>query len=680
MFSLFRKEKLPYLVIGLFIGGLALRIVFFTVSCLTVEPTGDEGLLMLQAKHIWQGKEVPLLFWAQPYTFPLESYLNAPLTGLLPSNGFGARFLAWFWGLFACLCGLAIVRNMGSLRNVWPGYLLILFPSSYWLMMQAAYAPPSYPSFIGLMFLAILCAQESRKAVSVCKETLFVSVSGLSAGLSFSVALLAAPLLVGLGLFFGMAGDFRRSIRQVILFCLALLVGLLPQILARLLIPGAYGAVSGYRSLPDALTSIWETAVQWGLPGAFGIRYSFFPDLTRNPVSTVSDFAEQFYLVWLAVFGLVVVFGVYRLLKDSKKSGWLNLDLVNVFTVISVLGLVLFGVSNRALSQSYRYLLPVVMSFPFWLAFLYRHSSRPLRFAIGGLTLFLVSLNLVHSAKLIRLWQTPDFGKIHAEVPSVQPVIDYLDEKNITYAYGSWFSAHRITYATDERIVSGQYYNERFFGWPTPYKEIIDSQGGNVAFVLDPTRRLNPNFFEKEMARAHPDVGYTKKQAGFYTVYSDFNYTPVVSETRIEPGEMSIRVSDNPGQSGLLLDGNLAVPWKSGGIQQRGMYIELLLAEPQLVSRVNLYYNNGHRIKARKLNVSAEVEGEPVVLRENIERNGSFIELANGHPVAGNVVQPISLPPTRTKRLRVTIAEPDESGEWVVDEIRLFRVEDQPDG
>lgn len=679
MFSLFSKEKLPYLLFSLCFGALVLRIVFFVVSCFTVVPTGDEGLLMLQAKHIWQGKEVPLLFWAQPYTFPLESYLNAPLTWMLPSNAFGARILVWLWGMFSCICALAIVRNMGEIRDVWPGYLLILFPSSYWLMMQAAYAPPSYPSFIGLMFLAILCGQLSRKVDSVFRETIYTSLSGFSAGLAFSVALLAAPLLVGLGLFFAMAGSLRRSIRQVVVFCLALGVGLIPQIFARLFIPGAYAAVSGYRALPDALASMWKTAVQWGLSGAFGIRYSFFPDLTREPDSAVTDFAEYFYLFWLAVFALVVVFGFYRLLKNSKKSGWFDLEMVHVFTVIAVLTIVLFGVSNRALSQSYRYLLPVVMSFPFWLAYLYKYCSRPLRFLIGGLVLFLVGINISHSARLIQMWRTPDFGKIHAEVPSVQPVIDYLDEENIGYAYGSWFSAHRITYETDERIISGQYYNERFNGWPTPYRDTINSQE-NVAFILDPTRRLNPNYFEKEMARLYPEVSYVKKKVGFYTVFSDFDYTPEVPDVRIDPGQISIRVSDNPGKSSALQDGDLVNPWSSGRNQQSGMYIEAHLAQPQLVTRINVYYNNGHRIKAKKLNVRAEKNGKLVMLRENVEKDASFFEMVNGHPVVGNVVQEIHLPPTLTNRLRLEIAEPDVSGEWSVDELRVFRAQDEPDG
>ena len=317
---------------------------------------------------------------------------------------------------------------------------------------------------------------------------------------------------------------------------------------------------------------------------------------------------------------------------------------------------------------------------PFQLAYLYKYFNRPMRFLLGGFTLFLVGINIAHSAKLMRMWRTPDFGAIHAEVPSVQPVIDYLDENNITHAYGSWFSAHRITYATDERIISGQYYNERFFGWPTPYKDEIDLYDGNVAFVLDPTRRLNPHFFEKEMARAHPDVSYKKKKTGFYTVYSDFSYTPEVDEVQLDQNLLSIDTSHNQKGAGLLNDGNMAVAWKSGENQRAGMYIEIVLAEAQPLSKVNLYYNNGHRIKAKKLNVLGEVDGQMVLLEEGVERSGSFIEMVNNHPVAGNVVQEVRFPPTRTKRLRVEIAEPDASGEWVVDEIRLFRVKEQPNG
>ncbi len=648
--TLFTKEKLPYLLFSTFFAALGLRLIFFLVSCLFVEPTGDEGLLMLQAKHIWQGKEVPLLFWAQPYTFPLESYLNAPLTAFLPSNAFGARFLAWFWGLASCLLALAIVRRMGTLREVWPAYLLVLFPSAYWLMMQSAYAPPSYPSYLGLYFLAILCARISQDAPSISMNLLLVALSGFFAGLACSITLLAAPLVAGLGLFFLMRGNFGASLRQGGVFGLSVIVGLVPQIMARVMIPGAYAAVSGNRSLPDALVTIWKTAIQWTLSGSFGIRYPFFPDLTLvDPGSSVTGFADVFPFIWLVIFSAVIIIGCWRLVS-ARKGGWLNLDFVHVFSVTTVLAIVLFGLSERAFSHSYRYLLPVVMSFPFQVAYLYRYANRLVRFFLGGLVLFLVCINIVHSVNLIRMWRTPDFGRTAADLPSLQPVIDFLDKNDIRFAYGSWFSAHRLTYATDERIISGQYYNERFYGWPTPYKKMIDSEK-KVAFILDPTRKLSPENFEREMTRVFPGVTYRKSTAGYYTIYCDFYHLPKMLDAQVDPDEISVQASHNPHLVYALQDQDPINRWYTGDKQEEGMFLDVFLAHEQPITQINLYYNTHHRGQAKELHISAEKDGAMVKLKalvekggrqlvmveEDVQRNASFIEMKNGHPVVGDV-------------------------------------------
>jgi len=62
---------------ALLLLGLALRVSFFAISVHRIPPMADEAITALQAKQILQG-HCPLLFTAQPYMFPLESYLNVP--------------------------------------------------------------------------------------------------------------------------------------------------------------------------------------------------------------------------------------------------------------------------------------------------------------------------------------------------------------------------------------------------------------------------------------------------------------------------------------------------------------------------------------------------------------------------------------------------------------------------
>ncbi len=664
----FARYYFPLLVIA----AIGLRLVFFVVSCIHVPPTGDEGILMLQAKHIWQTGEMPLLFWAQPYTFPLESYLNAPLTGILPNDAFGARFLFWAWGLLALVLALLIMRKLGSLRETWPGHLLLLFPSVYLLTIQSAYAPPSYPSFIGLMLAAIYFANLSRETITGKRRLIWVLLSGISGGLACSVTLLATPVLLALGLFYGMGGKFWRSIRDSLLFCASAFLGLLPYIWAKISIPGAYVAVSGYRSVHDTLAKIWLTAIQYTLPGSFGIRYPYFPDLTKKPASSFSGLTEVFPWLWLALFCAVVILGGCRLYKNTRNSGWPRLDRAHIFTIIAVCDIVLFGLSNRAMSHSYRYLLPAVMSFPFQLAYLYKHSRKPLQFMLAGIGVFLVFINVVHSYKLIAAWRQPHFARVYADAPSVQPVIDFLDRQGITYAYGSWFSSHRITYATDSRIISGQYYNERFYGWPTPFKTQIDARK-KVAFILDTTRSLSPKRFETEIKRVFPEISYRKQKCGVYTVYSNFVYKQGADRKLIDARDLNVTVSHNPELAAALLDGDPIHRWHTDSKQEQGMFIDIQLPEKLRISHMALYYNRHHRGQAGKLTIMAVQDGQLVPIKEDIKKDASVLDMRNGHLVPGDEVQHIYLPAVKTSRLRVKISEANPHVEWSVGEIKLYR-------
>lgn len=630
---------------------------------------------MLQAKAIWQGKEWPLLFWAQPYTFPIESYLNAPFSAVLPSNAFGARLVFWLWGLTSCLLALSIVRLMGSMREVWPAYLLVLFPSSYLLMMQAGYAPPSYPSYMALFFLAILFAKKSEIA-GVSKNTtqlfVWVTLSGLFAGIVSSVTVLAMPLLVGLSAFYGMRGRFKDSLQQFLLFAVGAFLGLIPHFMARLMIPGAYSAVSGTRPYSELIDIIWKTAIQSTLPRTFGMHSPVFPDLSGRTLTSVKAFADLFYIIWLIIFIAVLVLGSYRLFQNTRKNSWLKLDFVHIFSIVTILAFILFGMSARASSGSYRYLLPLLLCFPFQVAYLYQHMNRPLRVLLGGVAVLLVMINIAHSKKLIHFWKEPDFGRAYAEVRPLGPLIKTLDREGISYAYGSWFSAHRLTYATDERIISGQYYNERFYGWPTPYRAQIDEQR-QVAFVLDWSRTISPNRFESELARVYPEVKYQKSLADYYTVYYDFQNIEEPEDVGVSAIGFSVVTSHNQANAMALIDQATDSRWYSVDNQKASMFIEIHMPRSESISGIKLRYFNRTDQQAKSLKLLANEQGEWIAVKDNIQKNITFLDVKQAHPVVGDFIQKIEFPVITTDKLRLEIVEPHKGRAWSIWEIELFK-------
>ena len=145
---------------------LVLRLVFFWISVSLVQPTADESIAQLMAEQIMRG-DLPALFLGQPYLFPVESYIAAPLTALLPNNAFGARIVPALLQLAAVVVALLILTRMFRERPPWVAGLLLLFPSAYLLMMQAAYALPGYSGLLLLSGLAVLVALLPRRGIGL---------------------------------------------------------------------------------------------------------------------------------------------------------------------------------------------------------------------------------------------------------------------------------------------------------------------------------------------------------------------------------------------------------------------------------------------------------------------------------------------------------------------------------
>ncbi len=656
------------LLVLLLAAALFLRLVFFTVSVTRVPPTGDESLLMLQAKHIRTEGEKPLLFWAQPYTFPLESYVNAPLTGLLPNNGFGARLLLFAWGLLALGSVFAVIRWGGRQEDLGLVWLLVLFPSAYWVMMQSAYAPPSYPSSVGLGLLAIFLANLARTRARFFSMAMLAAASGLAAGLACSVNLMVTPILLAVGLYLVMSGSLFKFLVTAPFFAVSALMGLTPYLLARR-IPGAYRNIAATRPFAEALGEIWNQGLPHTLPGALGIQFNLFPDLT-GPYSLFPVMVKLFPWLWLCLVTGALISGIISFFRKSWQNRWPTMDLADIFTIVALLGLLLFGLSRRSGDKEYRYLLLLAVALPFHLIWLYRCKRKPIRMLATGLILGLAMINIIHTVVLIRKWQQPGFAFQTAQLPDIRPVISFLEDRKIHFAYGSWFSAYRITYLTDEKILCGQYYNERFFGWPLPYKERVNQQK-RVAFVLDPTRHLSPALFEKEL-KSHR-VQYRKKQCGFYTVFSDFHYHPVVADIQIPEDQLEPVVSCYPRLRHALTDGDPVFRWRSHQEQQKGMYVEIRLPKKRLLTKVRLYYNRFKYSQARRLTIMVWQQNGFYPIRKDISQYTDLFRIQQGHPViTSDIVQTIRLDPVETDRLRIVITEPAPGKDWSIGEVQLF--------
>ncbi|MBU4199176.1 MAG: hypothetical protein KKG09_00830 [Verrucomicrobia bacterium] len=510
-----RKLIISVGLLGL--AALALRLAFFGISVGRVPASSDEALSTLQAKMIVEEGRRPLLVMANPYQFPVESYLQVPFVKILPRTALGARVLPFALSLAATIIFILTLSRLAPLRTAWPALLLLLFPSAYLLMIGSAYFIPQHSSFALLCSLALYLAVRMRAAQNPLGWAL---ASGFCAGLAFSNHLLALPVLATLGAYAMLGPDWKKQIRIIPAFAIGAALGLVPYLLAVGLINGAYGGgVTGTVSLGEALRRVWGLALNSALSGVMGIAPCLYPD-NRLRLWQIPGLTTGFAVVWIVVLAAMTALRTWRFGRRVSATGWVTLEANDVFLGLAWLGFASFLFSERTLSHTYRYLLPVAWAFPFMVGYLYARAPRPARLVIGAAAVLLAGFNIVASLALMRVWAAPGFAVREADLFDLKPAIDYLEARGIRHACATYWLAYRLTYETDGRVLCSQPCNERFPRWhKPPYKALVDA-ADNVAYLTAPQLAFDTKHFEDDLAAM--GVECKREDFGAIRVFTDF--------------------------------------------------------------------------------------------------------------------------------------------------------------
>jgi len=641
--------------------GLALmvRLVLFWSGCSNMPAIDDECIIALQANQIVRG-EFPLLMMAQPYMFPLEAYFMAPFSKFLPQTAFGARVLAFGMGSIALLMAWLILRRWGRFSDVWPGVLLLLFGSPLLLVLQFGMALPGYPSLIFFsIFLVWLSQVSSESKIAPKGKAVLIGVIG---GLVCSVTMLAIPILVMVGAMIGLNRNWRSARWTLPLFLIGVMAGLMPHWMANYYY-GAGGNVFRMESWSVALDGLVSPTLKTTLPAALGFgspvvpgsleRIDFFPSMSLG-----------YGLLWLLFLMAVTLKALGVGWKRWRHECWPSLDAGLVFTGASWICLVMFLFSARSASHTYRYLTLIALSLPFLVGYFYCHSGRIGRRIVAGLTMLMLTINVYNGWSVLKHWSDPAFG-VQLKSHDLKPVIKYLDERGIRRAYSVYADAYRLTYATDERIICAQLYNERFPSWPLPYKVALVDPSTNVAYVLSMDNRFTSAIFERDLASAK--VTCRVRDCGAYKVYTDFaSSLGNVTSAMFSKGDAS--------HSPENVTGRLNTPdlfWRSEGFHQEpGMWVSVEWPEPQKVSHILL--NHGVFIQdcPDTVHVYFRSEGKWVRLPDPMSCLSIPFMFKNGHPVYGGEMTRVDLPaPVITSGLKLEIVNPRVRRAWTIYEI-----------
>ncbi|MEW5912230.1 MAG: hypothetical protein AB1814_06715 [Thermodesulfobacteriota bacterium] len=661
-----RGWRIRSLLLGLLVAGLALRLVFMGLSLEHLPVTTDEAIVVLQSKQI-AGGDRPLFLMAQPYQLPLGGYLMSPVVQWTPRTTLGARGLSLGVGLATFLGLWLLILRLAPPAQAWPALLLVAFPPAYLLLYQAAYPVPAYEYMMALWLLAgwLTWLMRGRRLLPALG---LAAAVGLTSGLGVSVHMLGLPLWAALALAAVFMGGWRRAPLAALALALGLAVGLLPYLLAHWQHPDASGTVAGTIPLARAFQPDKFAGLHHALAGVLGAFSPTVPDL-YGLVSLAQWPRFVFpagFLVLLVSAGALCLRGLRR---GTGDESWSKTVFLAAYAAAPWATAFAFLVNERADSAQHRYLLALAWCLPFLLVPLCLAARRRLRLVCGVLAAALALFNLLTAVLLMNAWTKPGFAERDGQMPDLAQVLAFMRQEKITHCFAAHWTSYRLTFLTDEKIICSQPWNERFRQWPIPYKDQV-ARDPRAAYVLTSPDSFDAALFAQDMAGRN--ITYRQTQAGRYTVFDRFIQGTSPRERRIAPAHIIPAVSHNPAQAAWLMDGDPTTMWKSGQVQQKGMWLELRLPRLLYLTRLTLHYHDFPHDRAQALKLSFRQDGKWQSIKEHIPEQLQVFEFHNHLPLYGEMLQTIRFAPVVTDALRLEIVSPLPGRYWGIAEVELF--------
>jgi hypothetical protein len=664
-----RRRAALFLMALFILSAIGIRLAMIKTSMDYIPVTSDESIIVLMAKRISEG-ELPLVTIAQPYQFPIESYFMAPVVNNVPRNTFGARWLGYLEGVLTFILLITIALHLAPIKHSWAALALILFPSSYLLTIQFGYPLPHNNASVVFSLAAALFALSVPEKVSI-KGGILVFITGLFSGVAFSNNMVVAGMILPIAVVAVTRARLKAFFLYLPTLAAGLTLGLVPYLAGYFSMPGAHSAVAGARTVSEAVKWLWSPALTYTLPHGMGINPTVSPDSNQ-----LLGFGEWLVLP-MAVFYCFILLSatglsLWRISSQVARWQWPVLTGYDIFVGTAWLTLLAFLMSTRAHSHSFRYLFPLLFTFPFLLGYLFHTGGNRIRFLLGAVVIFLVSINVLTTMTLISHWKKPEFISGPMNTPCLEPTLNYLRERDIRHCVASHWAAYRVNFLTDEQIICSQPINERFPGWPIPYKEEVDA-AERVAYVLtERIRFLKPHIFESHMRDM--EVVAHKEILGEFIVYHDFRQsTSSLGENRLDHFMLTATATHEPQDAIRLVDGDAGSRWGNRRSQEVGEWVQIDLAKEVAVTRVVLDYTCYQHDRAKALNILARSKSGWEVVMENVADAPQPFVFENQHPVYGRIIQGYRFPaPYFTDSIRIEITEPNSSRNWNICQVEVF--------
>ncbi len=518
---------------------LALRAWLITTDAF--EFVSDEAVVGLMARHINQGKPIPVFYYGQHYIASLDALFVAAGFRLLGESVDTIRIVQLILYLVGLAAGYALAQTVTHSRRVARVTLLLLaVPTTLGTLYTSVALGPWTELFVLTSLVLLLSWQVTVGGQQQAWRWLLL---GLAAGVGWWVhgAIVTPMLVVAL---LGLRSFSPRHWRGYGLALVGFFVGSAPWwwynlqhnwAALKFLFEG-YGPAPG-EDPTTPLESLLALLVL-GLPALYGLRYPWDPG----------------FVVTLAT---VLAAGVYLILIADLLAGWLGrvrgdpvpeTDPPHLRPARRWVGLI-FGVFTAVFVLSSftdatgRYLMPLwtpaAMGIALGLERL-RRAGWALPAAALGLLLTMQATTVIQAAHSDTGLTQQLVERLRVPSRYDQPLLDFLETQGLTRGYASYWTSFRLMFLSHEAVLfdTSLPYNEKGYQprdnrYP-PYEDVVRG-ADEVVWITQHFPALD-RVIEERFGAAR--VAYQTRDFGPYHVY--YGLSRPVSPYELGLGEAEV--------------------------------------------------------------------------------------------------------------------------------------------
>ncbi len=542
----------------------------------------DEAIVGLMAKHINEGKGIPVFYYGQHYMGSLEAVLAAASYRLFGIGSFTLKLVPLVFSLLFLWIVFELAREIWNLEAARISLLLASFAPST-LIVWSAKARGGFIEILVIGGLALLLTVRWLKDRDAPATGMFGIAAALGVGwwVNNQIIYFMLPL--------GFAVLSRVMYLEDAYF--------LDKIRKFISLAGAGLAAFLLGSLPFWIYNFEHDFASFGMfngstrPEMFQHFTGLFRVSLPILLGAKQFWSEQDYFtcaspVVYLIYGVAVIFVLFARLPQVLNLFRLRLDYekpVELLFLFLVTCMTVFVYSSFGwLVHAPRYLLPMYVAIFPLVGIAVEQMRQRLQYLPHIVLAAVLAMNLYSSYPGRRAIPGEPFVHRKERVSkNHDELISWLEEKNISWVRTNYWIGYRLAFETREKV--------RFMVFQEPLQSRIESyeEDGfrcdvkSMPFVLTP---LQAEIVERGLKK----LGYEYERvmlSGYAVLYNLMS--PYGDLHRLNVG-MTATASEQPDKAQRGIDGDLKSRWPSAKPQRAGMQYQVVFSEPRIVRGVAL--------------------------------------------------------------------------------------------